>query len=213
MGAGAVTLQPRARARARARARVRVRARERTRAGARVRARARTAASADVASAPRTVRRAYEGQVPYPRPRRTAQPRGNAARRERYAPFLCGGSPIHLANLSFCLVGQWRFAPQCCAWQSVCWRPPRTSVASTGRSRWPSRSGRSARLSLRIAQFRQIRKPLLLVSERCRFNHSQMQRPNPSLKRSPNGRPPGPVWWYAVHFHQPGPGVPPSGPA
>ena len=32
-------------------------------------------------------------------------------------------------------------------------------------------------------------------------------RPNPSLKRSANGRPPGPVWRYAVHFRQPGPGV------
>ena len=37
--------------------------------------------------------------------------------------------------------------------------------------------------------------------------------PNPSLKRSANGRPPGPGWWYAVHFHQPGPGVLPSSPA
>ena len=37
--------------------------------------------------------------------------------------------------------------------------------------------------------------------------------PNPSLKRSANGRPPGPVWWYAVHFHQSGPGVLPSSPA
>ena len=31
--------------------------------------------------------------------------------------------------------------------------------------------------------------------------------PNPSLKLSPNGGPPGPVWRYAVHFRQPGPGV------
>ena len=38
-------------------------------------------------------------------------------------------------------------------------------------------------------------------------------RPNPSLKRSANGRPPGPVWRYAVHFRQPGPGVLPSSPA
>ena len=37
-------------------------------------------------------------------------------------------------------------------------------------------------------------------------------RPNPSLKGSTNGGPPGPVWWYAVHFHQPGPGVPPLAP-
>lgn len=27
--------------------------------------------------------------------------------------------------------------------------------------------------------------------------------PDPSLKRSANGRPPGPVWRYARHFHQP----------
>ena len=38
-------------------------------------------------------------------------------------------------------------------------------------------------------------------------------RPNPSLKRSANGRPPGPVWRYAVHFRQPGPSVLPSSPA
>ena len=37
--------------------------------------------------------------------------------------------------------------------------------------------------------------------------------PNPSLKRSANGRPPGPVWRYAVHFRQPGPGVLPPSPA
>ena len=37
--------------------------------------------------------------------------------------------------------------------------------------------------------------------------------PNPSLKRSANGRPPGPVRWYGVHFHRPGPGVLPSAPA
>ena len=37
--------------------------------------------------------------------------------------------------------------------------------------------------------------------------------PNPSLKRSANGRPPGPGRQYGVHFCQPGPGVPPSSPA
>ena len=36
---------------------------------------------------------------------------------------------------------------------------------------------------------------------------------NPSLNRSANGRPPGPVWRYAVHFRQPGPGVLPLSPA
>ena len=37
--------------------------------------------------------------------------------------------------------------------------------------------------------------------------------PNPSLKRSANGRPPGPGRRYGVHFRHPGPGVLPSSPA
>ena len=36
--------------------------------------------------------------------------------------------------------------------------------------------------------------------------------PNPSLKRSANGRPPGPVWRDEVHFRQPGPGLVPVAP-
>ena len=54
----------------------------------------------------------------------------------------------------------------------------------------------------------------------ARFAHHEAGRsagralmPNPSLKRSANGRPPGPVWRYAVHFRQPGPGVLPLAPA
>ena len=38
-------------------------------------------------------------------------------------------------------------------------------------------------------------------------------RPNPSFKRSANGRPPAPGRWYAVHFHRPGAGVLPLPPA
>jgi hypothetical protein len=54
----------------------------------------------------------------------------------------------------------------------------------------------------------------------CRFNAgcppgvtTATSRPNPSLKRSANGRPPSPGRWYAVHFHRPGLGVLPSSPA
>ena len=36
---------------------------------------------------------------------------------------------------------------------------------------------------------------------------------HPSLKRSANGRPPGPSRWYGAHFHRPGPGVLPLSPA
>ncbi len=39
------------------------------------------------------------------------------------------------------------------------------------------------------------------------------RRPNPSLKPSPNGMPPGPGARYGVHFRSPGPGVMPLGPA
>ena len=45
------------------------------------------------------------------------------------------------------------------------------------------------------------------------FMSSPKSTPNPSLKRSANHRPPGPVWRYAVHFRQPGLGVLPSSPA
>ena len=38
-------------------------------------------------------------------------------------------------------------------------------------------------------------------------------QPNPSLKRSANGRPPGPATGYGVHFPVAGPGVLPSSPA
>ena len=50
-------------------------------------------------------------------------------------------------------------------------------------------------------------------SEKTNTPHLARVRHNPSLKRSANGRPPGPVWRYAVHFRQPGPGVLPSSPA
>ena len=42
---------------------------------------------------------------------------------------------------------------------------------------------------------------------------SRAVRPNPSLKRSTNGRPPGPGLRYGVHFLSPGPGVLPLLPA
>ena len=46
----------------------------------------------------------------------------------------------------------------------------------------------------------------------CGTPESQLT-PNPSLKRSANGRPPGPGPRYGVHFLSPGPGVLPLSPA
>ena len=53
-------------------------------------------------------------------------------------------------------------------------------------------------------------------SDACKFTLASLPRelmPNPSLKRSANGRPPGPGRQYGGHFCQPGPGVLPSSPA
>ena len=44
-------------------------------------------------------------------------------------------------------------------------------------------------------------------------SHSSRRMPNPSLKRSANGRPPGPAAGYGVHFPAAGPGVLPLSPA
>ena len=52
-----------------------------------------------------------------------------------------------------------------------------------------------------------------LVSHCAKSGGFHQVLPNPSLKRSANGRPPGPGLRYAVHFHRPGPGVLPSSPA
>ena len=62
-----------------------------------------------------------------------------------------------------------------------------------------------------LTTFRRLR--VRLIPNRESRPPCVQSRPNPSLKRSANGRPPGPVWRYAVHFRQPGPGVLPSSPA
>jgi hypothetical protein len=50
-------------------------------------------------------------------------------------------------------------------------------------------------------------------SEIANYARAAPVRHNTSVKRSANGRPPSPVWRYAVHFRQPGLGVLPSSPA
>jgi hypothetical protein len=51
------------------------------------------------------------------------------------------------------------------------------------------------------------------MKTRARISRKQTGESIPSLKRSANGRSPGPIWRYAVHFRQSGPGVLPSSPA
>ena len=63
---------------------------------------------------------------------------------------------------------------------------------------WPNVSSAVVKLTLR---------PAAIVSSVPQY------RPNPALKRSTNGKPPGPVWRYTVHCRQPGPGVLPLAPA
>jgi hypothetical protein len=50
------------------------------------------------------------------------------------------------------------------------------------------------------------------LRQALRFGPISTSRPNPSVNRSANGRPPRPGRWYAVHFHRPGRGGLPSSP-
>ena len=63
--------------------------------------------------------------------------------------------------------------------------------ATPARAAIPASAWQSHRCAVTQANVRQARS-------------RQRARPNPSLKRSANGRPPGPAWRYAVHFPSPG---------
>ena len=52
-----------------------------------------------------------------------------------------------------------------------------------------------------------------MTGQQKMFTGRERVRSNPSLKRSANGRPPGPGLRYGVHFLSPGPGVLPLSPA
>ena len=60
---------------------------------------------------------------------------------------------------------------------------------------------------------RQPRREPTVATDSMTTHRASPVRPNPSFKPSTNGGPPGPVWRYAVHFRQPGPGVPPLVPS
>jgi hypothetical protein len=87
--------------------------------------------------------------------------------------------------------------------------------AAFGRFR-PLRQGRTggagkstpAAISRRRAAWAYLARPLQLRLGTVGLWSST--RPNRSFNRTANGRPPGPVWRYAVHFRQTGPGVLPS---
>jgi len=100
--------------------------------------------------------------------------------------------------------------------------PPRHHCVeqTVGRVQSPCSQPRGARKEMRFcgsqAAVATCPAPRLHMSRNS--PHSQLRAPapawpNPSLKRSANGRPPAPGRWYAVHFHRPGAGVLPSSPA
>ena len=81
------------------------------------------------------------------------------------------------------------------------WRPG-TSKAAAGKTQQASRGPARRRMA----------------RAKSNFHHQAQGKagaawPNPSFKRSANGRPPAPGRWYAVHFHRPGAGVLPLSPA
>ena len=111
--------------------------------------------------------------------------------------------------------------------------PQRTAVRSQGAFQKVSLSGRRrARSSGCFSQGTRRLQRLarscgnsigLPASSHCRvpfacagissFGLSPETQPNPSVKPSPNGGPPGPGHRYGVHFMWPGPGVPPLVPS
>ena len=94
--------------------------------------------------------------------------------------------------------------------ESVCQPPPPAGHGLRSASAVAARKSPLWRLAPRRAPGTQIRPNLSALRNLAASN---AVKPNPSLKRSANGRPPGPVWRYAVHFRQSGPGVLPSSPA
>ena len=89
------------------------------------------------------------------------------------------------------------------------------TVAPIARRRAPCkvRSGRRRRGVPRLLLWWRCAGSTISGMKNHPFGKRRARMPNPSLKRSANGRPPGPVWRYAVHFRQPGPGVLPLSPA
>jgi hypothetical protein len=128
-----------------------------------------------------------------------------------FRAYVLGVSPT-------CLVSGWRFAPPCCAGQSVC-GPLRLHGATAHQRTTSGRHQESSRHLGSSTRATGLHQPQLLeaqflgqflgVSNRS----TKPLLPNPSLKLSPNGGPPGPASRYGVHFLLAGPGVPPSVPA
>jgi hypothetical protein len=87
---------------------------------------------------------------------------------------------------------------------------PRCKAQSAMQSPWQAPQTRSTATALAVARSG-THNPSHTKSNSVRRQRALM--PNPSLKRSTNGRPPGPGRRYAVHFRQPGPGVLPLAPA
>ena len=131
----------------------------------------------------------------FPRPRASTC-EVSAATNWNYMEPVCHIEPVHcVASLAV---------------QSV--RRAAASIGAPGHGQW-------RRLQHATRRRLQLRARYVWWPARIAHWHAHSRRtscaalPNPSLKRSANGRPPGPVWRYAVHFRQPGPGVLSSSPA
>jgi hypothetical protein len=103
-----------------------------------------------------------------------------------------------------------------CLQSHACRQSLRRSAAAGTTAASPSRViGRKMTVTTEVARAgSRFGNRVKVVFGACKASwRSRAVLPNPSLKRSANGRPPAPGRWYAVHFHRPGAGVLPSSPA
>jgi hypothetical protein len=97
--------------------------------------------------------------------------------------------------------------------KSIVTRLPNTVAALQRRQSLPTSLPTPSRKQAHVIDKRIARWQSHPLQPPTRLQPREPVKPNHSLKRSANGRPPSPGRWYFVHFHRPGLGVLPLPPA
>jgi hypothetical protein len=120
----------------------------------------------------------------------------NISRREQERASLCGNTAEHIEEI-----------------RGLCRRRVNRGGALTPTTRRLKDNDDQQSQQFTASRIFQRVRPVAAVLQSGQRSTGTQTTPNPSLKPSPNGGPPGPGNRYGVHFLSPGPGVPPLGPA